>query len=62
MISLPNPTASTEATGQPFYFRRREAQIMLLAATGGSIDDLTPEEQEDFEILLDDFKEYVLSL
>lgn len=43
-------------------FNRREAQLMLQMMTGGSMDDLSPEELEIWELLLDAFKEFTLSI
>ena len=40
----------------------REAQLMLLMATGGSMDDLSPEDLEIWEPLLDSFKDFCLSI
>ena len=53
MIDYTEPTAS-------FAFHHREAELMLHAATGGDIEDLSEEDQEDLDILLTCFKEWVL--
>ena len=44
------------------FINPREAQLMLLMATGGSMDDLSPEDLELWEPLLDSFKDFCLSI
>ena len=53
------------ASAGAFEFRfisRTEAQLMLYMMTGGTMDDLSPAEIEIWEPLLEEFKDFTLSI
>ena len=43
-----------------FGFHPEEAELMLYAATGGDVTQLCMESQEEFDILINCFSEWVL--
>lgn len=43
-----------------FGFHPEEAELMLYAATGGDVTQLSMEAQEEFDILINCFSEWVL--
>jgi hypothetical protein len=53
MIDYEEPKAN-------FGFHPEEAELMLYAATGGDVTQLSMESQEDFDILINCFSEWVL--